>query len=345
MRRVVIPKPGGYDRLVIESASDPVPDAYEVLVRTRAMGVNYADCITRMGLYASARKYVGYPLTPGFEFSGIVEAVGSEVDDVRPGARVIGLTRFGGYATAIAVPRRQIFELPEGFSEEEGAGFSAVFLTAYYALMELSHVREGQWVLVHSAAGGVGTAALQVARVLGARTVAVVGQPDKVATAEKYGATVVIDKSRQDLWRMARRAAPQGFDVVLDPNGRETLRESYQNLRPTGRLVVYGFHSMLPRGRARGTVGWLKLAWGFLRTPLFSPLTLTNDNKSLLAFNLSYLFDENPLLVRAMDELLTWAREGRIEPLPVRTYRLEDVAEAHRDLESGRTVGKLILVA
>ena len=109
MRRVVIPKPGGYDRLVVESAPDPVPDSNEVLVRASAMGVNYADCITRMGLYASARKYVGYPLTPGFEFAGIVERVGNRVTNVRPGARVMGVTRFGGYATAITVPAHQVF--------------------------------------------------------------------------------------------------------------------------------------------------------------------------------------------------------------------------------------------
>ena len=102
------------------------------------MGVNYADCICRMGLYASARKYVGYPMVPGFEFAGIVEAVGSKVDDVRPGARVVGVTRFGGYATAITVPRHQVFDLPHGFSEEEAAGFPAVFLTAHYALLELA---------------------------------------------------------------------------------------------------------------------------------------------------------------------------------------------------------------
>jgi NADPH:quinone reductase-like Zn-dependent oxidoreductase len=343
VRRVSIPKPGGYDRLVLESAPDPVPEAHEVLVRARAMGVNYADCITRMGLYASARKYVGYPLVPGFEFAGIVEAVGSKVDDVRPGARVVGVTRFGGYATALTVPRGQVFELPHGFSEEEAAGFPAVFLTAHYALFELAHVREGDWVLIHSAAGGVGTAALQLARLAGARVVAVVGRSDKIATAKKFGADVVIDKSSDDLWRMARRAAPQGFDVVLDPNGRETLRDSYRNLRPTGRLVVYGFHSMLPRA-GNGKVRWGRLAWGLLRTPLFSPISMTNENKSVLAFNLSYLFEEASLLSRGMEQLLAFAREGKIQPLPVRTYRIEDVADAHRDLESGRTVGKLVLV-
>lgn len=342
MRRVVIPKPGGYDKLVVESAPDPEPGPGEVRVRTRAIGVNYADCITRMGLYASARKYVGYPITPGFELTGIVDAVGSGVDDVRPGARVMAVTRFGAYASAVVVPRAQLFDIPSGFSEDEAAGFPAVFLTAHYALFELAHVREGDTVLVHSAAGGVGTAALLLARLAGARTVAVVGRTDKIATARAFGADVVIDKSREDLWRMARRAAPEGFEVVLDPNGRETLRESYRHLRPTGRLVVYGFHSMLPRGR--GTVRWLRLAWDVVRTPLFSPLTMTNENKSLLAFNLSYLFDEQSLLVRGMEQLLTWAREGRIRPLPTRTYRLEDVAAAHRDIESGRTVGKLVLV-
>src|SRR4029078_3279140 len=179
MRRVVIPKPGGYERLVVESSPDPTPEGSEVLVRARAMGVNYADCITRMGLYESARKYVGYPLTPGFEFAGSVEKVGTRVRDVKPGARVVGVTRFGGYATSIVVPRSPVFELPQGFSEEEAAGFPAVFLTAHYALFELAHIRPGDWVLVHSAAGGVGTAVLQLAEIAGARTVAWLGAHSK----------------------------------------------------------------------------------------------------------------------------------------------------------------------
>ena len=146
----------------------------------------------------------------------------------------------------------------------------------------------------------------------------------------------------EQLWPAARRHAPDGYHAVFDANGVSTLRQSYEHLRPTGRLVVYGHHSMLPRGR--GTPNRLALAWHWWRIPRFDPLRMTESNKSVMAFNLSYLFDEAPVFQRAMDELLGWVGEGRITPPPVTEFALDDVAEAHRALETGTTVGKLVLV-
>ena len=133
MRRVLIPSAGGYEKLQLVDAPDPIPGEDEELVRVEAIGVNYADCIVRMGLYASAKKYVGWPITPGFEVAGTT----------RDGTRVIALTRFGGYASHVVVPKRQVFPLPKGFSMAEGAAFPAVSLTAYYALFELCRLRPG----------------------------------------------------------------------------------------------------------------------------------------------------------------------------------------------------------
>ncbi len=197
-------------------------------------------------------------------------------------------------------------------------------------------------VLVHSAAGGVGGALVQIAKLHGCRVVGVVGAPHKTELARELGADEVIDKSREPLWQRASRAAPGGYEIVLDANGVETLRQSYRHLAPTGRLVIYGFHSMLPRGRGRPN--WLELAFDWLRTPRFDPLRLTNDNKSVLAFNLSYLFDRNELLQEGMKALLGWLEAGKLKPPKVREYPFERVADAHRDIESGQTVGKLVLV-
>lgn len=343
MRKVIVRRAGGYERLELETVPDPRPGPGEVLVRTEAMGVNFADCVVRMGLYESAKKYVGWPITPGFEVAGTVEAVGEGVTDARRGARVLAVTRFSGYATHVVVPRHQVFAIPEGFSAEEAATFPAVYLTAYYALLELARPRPGAKVLVHSAAGGVGSALLQLGRDAGLFMVGVVGGSHKVQAAQDAGASAVIDKSTQDLWAEARRLAPDGYDVVLDANGVETLGESYRHLAQTGRLVIYGFHSMLKKG-GRGRPSYAKLAFDFLRTPRFNPLFLTNDNKGVLGFNLSYMFERREILEEAMDLLLTRAREGRVKALPVTTYALDRVADAHRDLESGRTIGKLALV-
>jgi NADPH:quinone reductase-like Zn-dependent oxidoreductase len=341
MRKIVIHAAGGHDRLRLEEHPDPIPTAGEVLVDVRAAGVNYADCVVRMGLYESAKKYVGWPITPGFEIAGTVAALGEGVTDLAPGARVFGVTRFGGYASRVVIPRHQVFALPERLTIEQAAGFPAVFMTAYFALHELLRLRPGMTVLVHSAAGGVGGALLQLGKIAGCRMVGVVGASHKVDIAKLLGATAVVDKSREPLWRAAERLAPEGYDVILDANGVETLRQSSRHLAPAGKLVVYGFHTMLPR--QGGRPNYAKLALDFLRTPRFNPLDLCNDNKSVLAFNLSYLFHRTDILREGMERLMGWVDEGRIQAPPVQTFPLERVAEAHRALESGSTVGKLVL--
>jgi NADPH:quinone reductase-like Zn-dependent oxidoreductase len=342
MRHVVVHRAGGHEALVIESTPDPVPAAGEVVVESEAIGVNYADCIVRMGLYESAKKYVGWPITPGFEVAGRVCAIGEGVRDVAVGAKVIAVTRFGGYATHVAVPRDQLFRIPVAFDAMQAAAFPAVFLTAYYALFDLGGARAGQRVLVHSAAGGVGGALLQLGKMIGATMIGVVGASDKVGVAAKLGATHVIDKSREDLWRMAKRYAPDGYDVVLDANGVGTLKESWRHLASPGRLVVYGFHTMMPK--TGGRPNYVKLAIDWLRTPRFDPLTMTNENKSVLAFNLSYLFERKALFIDAMEKLLAWVDDGKLVAPPVTAFALDRVADAHRAIESGKTVGKLVLV-
>jgi len=342
VKKVVIHRPGGYKRLCLEQHPDPIPGDGEVLIAVEAIGVNFADCITRMGLYASARQYVGYPVTPGFEVSGRVSATGSGVEDLKMGDPVIGLTRFNGYATRLALPRRQVFPLPQRLSMVEGAGFCTVFLTAWFALFELAHPHPRDHVLVHSAAGGVGSALVQLGKMAGCRVVGVVGAPHKRDAVQALGADAVIDKSTQDLWSAARHHAPRGYQVVLDGNGAATLDQSYRHLAPVGKLVVYGFHSMFPR--QGGRPNWPRLVWDYLRTPRFSPFKLTAENRSVLGFNLSFLFDKAELLTHGTEQLLRWVGEDKLHPLTVTAYPFERVADAHRDLESGRTVGKLVLV-
>ena len=341
MRRIVIHRPGGHDRLTVKEAAEPHPGPGQVKVRVAAAGVNYADCVTRMGLYASAKHYVGYPITPGFEFAGTVAEVGQNVQGLDVGEPVFGVTLFGAYATEVVVDRRLVYPLPDGVTVTEAAGFPSVFLTAWYALFELVHPHPGDRLLVHSAAGGVGSSLVQLGVIAGAHVTGVVGAAHKVQTALELGASEVIDKSRQDLWPEAERLAPGGFDVVLDANGVSTLKQSYAHLAPAGKLVVYGFHSMLPRRGGRPNRA--KLAWDMVRTPRFHPLKMTTRNRSVLAFNLSYLFERADLLAGGIAELVDWLREGKIRMPPVTTFRFEDVADAHRALESGQTVGKLVL--
>jgi NADPH:quinone reductase-like Zn-dependent oxidoreductase len=339
--KVVVHRAGGHDALKLERFAPAAPERGEVRIAVRAIGVNFADTIVRIGLYESARYYVGWPITPGFEVAGVVEAVGDGVE-LRPGDEVYAVTRFGGYATHVVVDRRFVFRRPPTLTEVEAAAMPSVHLTAWYALFDLAHPRPGARVLVHSAAGGVGTVLVQMAKLAGANVAGVVGGAHKVELVQRLGADVVIDKSRVDLWRAAQRFAPDGFDVILDANGVSTLRESYAHLRRTGKLVVYGFHSMMPR--AGGRPNWPKLALDWLRTPRFDPLEMTGASKSVLAFNLSYLFDRQDLIDDGLGAVERWFREGKLVAPPVTTYPLAEVGRAHADLESGRTTGKLVLV-
>lgn len=334
-------RPGGHRRLAIEEHPRPDPGAHEVRIEVAAAGVNFADTLVRMGLYKSSREQVGWPVTPGFEIAGRVAALGAEVSDLAVGDEVLAVTLFGGYASEVVVPRDQVFMVPAGLPLLDAAAFPSPFLTAYYGLIELARPRRGDSVLVHSAAGGVGGALVQLGRVAGCRVVGVVGAGHKADTARRLGADEVIDRSSQNLWERAEQLEPEGFAVICDANGVATLKESYRHLRRPGKLVVYGFHSMLAKGSSRPS--WPRLAWTWLRTPRFDPLRMTNSSRSVLAFNLSYFFGQKVLLTEIMDQLLEWLRQGRIAPPPVTAYPFEAVAEAHRAIESGESVGKLVL--
>jgi NADPH:quinone reductase-like Zn-dependent oxidoreductase len=342
VKAIQIPRPGGHEQLRLVELPAPKPGAGEVHVAVEAVGVNFADIAVRMGLYQSAKDYVGWPIIPGFEFSGTVRALGAGARGFSPGQAVFGLTRFGGYASEVAVPAAQLFLRPDAWSAAEAAAFPTVYLTAWYALRELSKLRPGARVLVHSAAGGVGGAALQIAVACGARVTGTVGSAQKIEVARQAGAEHVIDRSQGDWHDQSKRLVPEGFDVVLDAHGAESLRHGYTQLAPAGRLIVYGFHGLLTRGKDRPN--YLKLALGYLRTPRFNPFEMTQHNRGVLACNLSYLFGRGELLAEAMAELFDWMRAGRIRPPPVRAYRLHEAAQAHAALESGDSIGKLVLL-
>lgn len=343
MQRIVVHRPGGFEALRLERAPEPIPGPGEVLVRVAAAGVNFADVAVRMGLYASAKEYVGWPITPGFDVAGRIASRGEGVTDLAPGEAVLGVTRFGGYASHVCVPREQVFRLPRGMTLVEAGAFPTVTLTAWYALRRMLLPRPGMRVLLHSAAGGVGGAFCQLARLDGLEVVGVVGASHKVEEARRLGAAHVIDSSRQDLWTESERLAPHGYDAILDANGPATLRQSYRHLAPEGRLVVYGFATMLRRGK--GLRSWPHLLVGRLRLARFDPLDMTTKNRSVMAFNLSFLFERRDLLAEAMDELLAHVEAERLVAPTIRTFPLAAAAEAHRALAGGRTVGKLVLTS
>ena len=196
---IKIPSPGGYNKLVYtdlpedqytESANiklDGIQEEDLVVVKTHACGVNHADVCTRWGLYKSAKNFAGWPITPGFEFSGEIESKGENVTNFRIGQKVFGVSVFGAYSKRIRVPKHQIFPLPRNFDTNEAAGFLTVALTAWYGMFELARPRVGSWILVHSAAGGVGSMLVQLAKINSCNVVGVVGASHKVELVKQLG--------------------------------------------------------------------------------------------------------------------------------------------------------------
>ncbi len=337
MKKIVVRKPGGHEALELVEEPDKTPGPGEVRVRVRAAGVNYADAIVRMGYYAAAKGR--YPITPGFEFAGEIDAGGSRF---KPGDRVFGFMRFGAYASSVVVSETQVFSCPDDWTFEECAAFPAVYLTAYHGLFQVARVQPGERLLVHSAAGGVGTALLQLAKIAGCPTIGVVGSAAKVDFARRMSATHVVVRGPR-LWDELAGLAADGFDVIFDANGVETAREGYKRLAAGGRLVVYGFADIMPRGKARPRL-W-DLAWNYLRVPKFSPIEMTTTNRGVMGFNLAFLFHKPSLAREAMQRLLLWIGQKRIQKPLVTTFPLERAGDAHKAIESGTTTGKLVLTA
>lgn len=341
MRKIVIHKPGDYRVLKLEEHPDFIPGDDDIIVSVKAAGVNYADIIIRWGLYESAKRFVGWPITPGFEYAGTVKSTGKNVKKFKVGERVLGVALFNSYASEVKTSEGFLYHLPESMSFEQGAGFPAVMLTAYHALLQNVVVRTGMTALIHSAAGGVGSSLVQLCRIKGIKSIGVIGSPHKRESLSKFGCTHIIDKSSEDLWKKVEEYAPEGVDLAFDANGVSTMKESYKHLASSGKLFIYGAHSMFPK--TGGKVNWPKLVKDYLRSPRFNPLEMTSENKSIITFNLSFLFNRVDLFSEAMTDLLKWYEEGKLQAPDVQSFSAVDVGKAHQALESGKTVGKIVL--
>jgi NADPH:quinone reductase-like Zn-dependent oxidoreductase len=298
--------------------------------------VNFADVMARMGLYPDAPPL---PFAPGYEVSGRVAAIGSGVTTCAPGDRVVALTRFGGYATHVVTPAACVFRIVDSFGDIEAAALPVNYLTALLALYQVANVSEGETVLIHGAGGGVGTAAVQLARLRGA-TIIGTSSPSKHDAIRGLGATHTIDYRTANVFDEVRRITKgRGADVILDSIGGESFTSSYRLLAPLGRLVMCGVSSIAPGERRR--------IWPIIRAmtrmPRFKPLSLMNRNRGVFGINLAHLWDEHARLAQAMRLLLDEVNAGRLRMVVARSFPLEDAAAAHRFLQARENVGKVVL--
>lgn len=311
------------------------PGPGEVQVEVAFIGINFADLMQRMGLYQAAPKK---PFVPGFEVSGKVVALGDGVKDVKVGQEVAAVTRFGAYATHLNTPVENLFPL-DGLSLEEAAAFPTVYLTAWEALVGMARARKGDKVLVHSGAGGVGLAAVGIAKHLGCEVYATAGSPDKVALLEKeYGVAKAFDY-RAGPWREALEDVGGKMDIVLEPGGPERLRESMRATAPRGHVVVYGMQEVSPTGR-RNPLAILKV----LRNAKLPLLSLVPKSISVSAFHLLYMWSKGVDLRASADDLLKLIGKDKIpRPHVDRIFDFDDAPAAHQYIHDRRNVGKVLL--
>ena len=334
MRAVWIPKPGPPEVLEVREGVDPVAKDDQVMVRVRASGVNFADVSARLGVYPDAPPP---PCVVGYEVSGVVEQVGANVQGIKSGDRILALTRFGGYADAIAIPAAQVFGMPAAMSFEEAAAIPVNYLTAILMLRNFGNVREGDKVLVHAAAGGVGMAAIQLCRIAGAEVIGT-ASASKHATLKQMGVSHCIDYRTEDFEEGVKRVTNgRGVDIVLDATG--AFRKSYRCLAPLGRLVCFGL-SQASSGMGPSR---LRALLAVAQLPFFHPIKLMNDNKAVIGVNLGHLWDHIGMLRREMMGLLADYEGGRIKPVVGKTFPLVDAAKAHRFMQERQNVGKVVL--
>ena len=321
MRGIRIKRYGGPEVLEYGELPDPVPGPGEALVRVRVAGVNFTDVYQRTGTYPGV-----LPFTPGVEGVGMVEKVGSGVTDVKVGARVGWVMIKGGYAELVALPAQRLVPIPDEIDDRTAAALLLQGMTAHFLLTDCYHVKKGEWILIHAAAGGVGLLMTQIARRLGARIIGTTSTEEKAALARVAGADEIVLYTREDFQEAARRiTGGEGVSVVYDSVGKTTFLKSLDSLRVRGYLVLFG-----------GSSG---------PAPTIDPMILNPKGSLFLTRPTlgNYESTREELLRRAGD-VFAWAAKGELKVRAVHDYPLSDAAKAHADIEARRTTGKILLI-
>jgi synaptic vesicle membrane protein VAT-1 len=320
----------------LREAPDPVPAAGEVRIRVAASGVNFADVMARLGLYPDAPPK---PFVVGYEVAGTVDAVGPGVTELKVGDRVLTLTRFGGYSDVVCVPTVQAIPMPAALSFEKAAAIPVNYLTAWIMLVHLGNLHRGERVLIHAAAGGVGVAAVQIARWRGAEIfgTASVG---KHARLKEMGVAHCIDYHTQDFEAEVKRiTGGKGVHVVVDAVGGKSFGKSYRSMAPLGRMFMFGV-SAIATGQKRSIVAALR---GLLAMKSYRPVTLMNDNKGVFGVNMGHLWDHSQELRDMLIEMRGLVEKGVLDPQVDKTFPFEKAGEAHAYLQAHKNFGKVLL--
>jgi NADPH:quinone reductase-like Zn-dependent oxidoreductase len=342
MRAVVITEHGGPEVLRVQDRPDPPVGPGDVRIAVKAAGINFADTMARTGLYPDAPKV---PCVVGYEVAGEVESVGAGVESFKPGDRVLAGTRFNGQAELVTVPERMAYELPERLSFEEGAAFPVNYATAQAGLVVMGGLKPGERVLIHAAAGGVGIAATQIAKRVGAEVFGT-ASASKHDAIRAQGVDHAIDYRGQDFAAEVRRlTSGEGIDVAFDALGPSSFRKDYKLLRPGGRLIMYGA-SEVQAGEKRNLPTALRTVAKspFSAMPWWKGLGVMNENKGVFGLNMLSWWDAEGSLDRVIEPLIPALRDGELKPVVAEAFPFDRAADAHRFIAERRNIGKVVLV-
>jgi NADPH:quinone reductase-like Zn-dependent oxidoreductase len=331
MRAVVITKHGGPDVLQVQEKPDPALGAGQVRIDVAAAGINFADVMARMGLYADAPKT---PCVVGYEVAGTILELGEGVQGLAVGQRAFAGTQFGGYASQVVVPADDVVALPPALSFEQGAAIPVNYATAWAGLLGYGSLQRGERVLVHSAGGGVGIAATQIAKRAGAEVYGT-ASPGKHDRIREVGVDRALDYTKPG-WE---KGLPQ-FDVILDAVGGKSFRTSYELLRPGGRLVAFGASAVVS-GQRRNLATALRTV---VRMPRFNMIKQMSESKAVIGLNMLTLWKDRGTLQPWIAPLREMLDDGAIEPVVGGVFEFEQAGAAQTTITERRNVGKVVLV-
>jgi NADPH:quinone reductase-like Zn-dependent oxidoreductase len=320
----------------IREAPTPVPQGLEVLIKVSGFGLNFADVMARLGFYPDRPPL---PCVLGYDVAGTIEAVGPEVKDLAPGQRVMALTRFGGYAEYALADSRGVVPIPADMDDGTATALATQYGTAYYLAAEATQLFPGEHVLIHAAAGGVGTALVQWARHKKCVIYGTAGSPEKLSYLRELGVQHPINYREQDFIAVIKGLrGRERLDVIFDPIGGPNLKRGLKLLSAGGRMLAFGASSFT---QANNFFQKIRL---YLQTGFYHPLRLVGGSKALIGVNMLRLGDQRPYtLQRVLQSTVRYCEQGVFKPTVGGTFPIEELATAHHQLEHRQTMGKLVI--
>lgn len=334
MKQVLISKVGRPEVLRLQDGEEPEVGAHDVRIHVAAAGVNFADIMARIGLYPDAPKL---PAVVGYEVSGIIDKVGPDVRNLKVGDRVVAMTRFGGYSEKVVIPSNRAIGIPEQLDLLEAAAMPVNYLTAWTMLVHLGNVKNGDLVLIHSVGGGVGQAALQIAKHFGARVLGT-ASPNKHERLEKMGVDHCLNYSNFET-QVLDITDGRGVDIILDPLGGKQSKMNYRCLASLGRLYLFGMSSAAP---SKSRKLWRALL-SLFQLPTFRPVDLMNTNRGVQGINMGRLWHRGDELTAMLVEMMELVQAGALRPVVDRYFSFAQAHEAHHYIQDRKNIGKVLL--